>query len=331
MRLQFIVQIHHMKNIHQLSLILVKSLHLHVKYGIRIHIHAVVLFDIFCQTNLVLVFDFHKFLLGGFVVGKIPEPADPGQVRDPAIANLLRHPVCQKRISVQKETSLRNAVCLVVETLREHLVEIFQFLLFQNLRVKPCHTVYGVARHNGHMGHLHLSIVKNCHLAYFFLYVHIVYMGILLFDLLHKSAVDLLHNLVNPGEQSGEQVNGPFLQSLCHDGMVGIRAGSGGDIPGFVPAQIIIIQQDTHQFGNRHRRMGIVELESHFLRETMNIVMLPHIFLHCLLHGRGDKEILLFQAQLLACVMIVIGIEHVYQVPCQVFLLHGLAVIAFVK
>ena len=59
--------------------------------------------------------------------------------------------------------------------------------------------------------------------------------------------------------------------------------------------------------------------------------MFSHIFLHCLLYGCGDEEILLFQAQLLACVMVVIGIEHVHQVSGQILLLNRLAVVTLVK
>ena len=181
------------------------------------------------------------------------------------------------------------------------------------------------------MGHFHLSVIQDGHLADLLAYIYIINMRIFLFDLLYKSAVDLLHDLVNPGKQPGEQVDGPFLQCFCHDGMVGVGAGSGGNVPCLVPAQIIIIQKDAHQLGDGHRGMGIVELESYLLRETVNIVMFSHIFLHCLLYGCGDEEILLFQTQLLACVVVVVGIEHVHQVPGQILLLNRLAVVTLVK
>ena len=80
------------------------------------------------------------------------------------------------------------------------------------------------------------------------------------------------------------------------------------------------------------RKMAIVvQLKSHLLRKTVNIIMLSHILLHCFLNGGGDKEILLLQAQLLSCVMIVIGIEHLHNISGQILLLHRLAVIAHVK
>ena len=43
------------------------------------------------------------------------------------------------------------------------------------------------------------------------------------------------------------------------------------------------------------------------------------------------KEILLLQAQLLACVVVVVGVKHLHDGLCQVLLLHRLLVIAPVK
>lgn len=77
--------------------------------------------------------------------------------------------------------------------------------------------------------------------------------------------------------------------------------------------------------------MGIVELESHFLIELADIAVGTHIFCHSLLHGSGDKEILLLQAQFLARIVVVVGIEHLHDISRQVLLLHGLLIIALVK
>ena len=56
-----------MQNIHQLALVLVQTLYLNIVHGARVDINAVMLFNIFCQTNLVLVLDVHKFLLAFFI------------------------------------------------------------------------------------------------------------------------------------------------------------------------------------------------------------------------------------------------------------------------
>ena len=117
-----------MENVHQLSLVLVETLHLHVEDGIGIHFQPIVLLDIFCQAELVLVLDLHELLLGFLILRQLLQSCNLGQIRDPAVAYILRNPLCQKGIPVKQETSLGDAVGLVVEALGEHLVEVLQLL-----------------------------------------------------------------------------------------------------------------------------------------------------------------------------------------------------------
>ena len=166
---------------------------------------------------------------------------------------------------MQQESSLGDTVGLVVETLREHLIEVLQLLILQDLGMQSCNTVDGIAGNDSHMGHLHLSIVQNRHLANLLLHIHAPLICISCLDLCNEAAVDLFHDLVNSGKQSGEKVDGPFFQSFRHDGMVGIGTGSGGDVPCFIPAETVIIKQDSHQFRYSHGRVGIVELEGNLL------------------------------------------------------------------
>ena len=56
----------------------------------------------------------------------------------------------------------------------------------------------------------------------------------------------------------------------------------------------MLIHQDTHKLRDRYRRMGIVELESHFLMEFPDIIVLSHVFRNRSLYGCGDEEVLLF-------------------------------------
>ena len=181
------------------------------------------------------------------------------------------------------------------------------------------------------MCHLHLSIVDDRHLTDLLLYIHTGYIAVLLLDIDDESAVDLLYDLVDSGKQSGEQFDGPFLQCFRHDGVVGVSTGLGGDLPRFLPGQIIIIHQHTHQLCDSYGRMGIVQLEGNLLIELMDIVMLSHVLLNCFLYGCGDEEVLLLQTQLLTCIVIVVGVQNLYDVTCQVLLFYRLLVIALIK
>ena len=244
---------HHMHDVHELTFVLMQSLYLAVKDRPRIHINAVVLFDIFCKTNLVLIFDVHELLLTFLVIHIHAQLADVGEVCDPVVADLAGHPFCQQRIAVQQKTSLGDTVGLVVELLRHHLIEIFQLTFLKNFCVETGHAVDGKAAGDGKVSHAHLSVIEDRHFSDFLLISRIFCL-----DLHDKTTVDLFHDLVYTRKQTGEQLNRPFLQGFRHDGMVGVRAGLCGHIPGFFPGQAFLIHQDTHQLCHCHGRMGVV-------------------------------------------------------------------------
>ena len=52
MILDLIVEIHHVQNIQQLTLVLMQTLYLHIENGARVYIDAIVLLDVLCQTLL---------------------------------------------------------------------------------------------------------------------------------------------------------------------------------------------------------------------------------------------------------------------------------------
>ncbi len=277
-----------MQNVEQLSLVLMQALHLHVKNGIRVNGNSVVFLDIFCKAHLVPALDFHKFLLCRGVACILCNTVYHRKVHNPVLTDFLRHPVSKKRVSVKQESSLRNTVCLVVELARIHLIEIFQLLVLENLRVQLRNTVYAVACNNCQMRHLNLTVRNNRHLFDF-----VSRFRISVHDIEEESAVNLLHNLVNSREQPLEQVYRPFFKRLCHNGMVCVCTGLCRNLPCLVPLKTVIIKQDSHQLSDCHCRMGVIELECHLFIKTMDIVMLGHIFLNRSLHGCRDKEVLL--------------------------------------
>ena len=65
---QLIVEIHHMKDVQKLTLILVQTFYLYIKDGTGIYLDTVVLHDVLSQTHFVLVLDIHKLLLRLLVV-----------------------------------------------------------------------------------------------------------------------------------------------------------------------------------------------------------------------------------------------------------------------
>ena len=142
---------------------------------------------------------------------------------------------------MKQETSLGNTVCLIIEFFRIHLIEISQFLFFQNFRMQLCHTVYRISACNGKMCHFHLTIINDCHFTDFFLVTRIFCL-----DFQKESAVNLLNNLIYTRKQLRKQLDRPFFQRFCHNGMVCISAGMGGNVPRVFPGHALLVHQNTH-------------------------------------------------------------------------------------
>ena len=102
-----------MKDVQKLTLILVQTFYLYIKDGTGIYLDTVVLHDVLSQTHFVLVLDIHKLLLRFLIVSIDFQFVDLRQIRNPVISYMRGHPVRQKRIRMQQESSLGDAVCLV--------------------------------------------------------------------------------------------------------------------------------------------------------------------------------------------------------------------------
>ena len=303
-----------------------KSLNLYVEDRTWIYFDTIVFLNIFCQTHFVLVFDIHEFLLCLWIVYIDFQLGKLWQIGDPFVSDMVCDPGCQQWITVKQETSLCDTIGLVVELLWHHLIEVFQFLILQNLCMKLCYTVYRVTCCDCKVCHLHLSVEDDSHLTDFFEITRIF-----CFDLCYKTAVDLFNNLIYTRKQSGEQFDWPFFQCFCHDSMVGVCACLGSHFPCLIPCQAFFIQKDTHQFGNCYSWMGIIQLEGCFFIELTDIIMVLLIFCNGCLYTCRNEEILLFQTQFFSCIVVIIWIQNFYDVAGQVFLFYCLAVVTLVK
>ncbi len=328
MILQLIVYIHHMQDVHKLTLVLMKTLHHHIKNGICGHFDTVVLTDVLGKALLVVALDGHELGLYLRIIGINLQLLQLIEICDPLVADLVGDPGRQLRIRMQQPSSLGDTVGLVGELLRIHLIEVMECFLLQDLGMKLCHTVYRMTTYNGQVCHLHNTIIDDGHLGDLVLGI----LRVLLADILAESPVDLLHDLVDTRQKLGEQLDGPLLQGLSHDGMVGVSAGLDGDVPSLIPLQVVVVHEDTHQLGHSHSRVGVVHLESHLLIEMVNVAVVTlHILLHCGVYRCTDEEVLLAETQLLAGIVVVVRIQHLYDIAGHILRLHGLLVVTFIK
>ena len=93
---------------------------------------------------------------------------------------------------MEKESSLRNTICLVIEFPWIHFIEILQLLILQNLCMQLGYTIDRITCNDSQMRHLNLTICNNCHLG------NLIYIRRILvchFD--DKSSVDFFNDLIN--------------------------------------------------------------------------------------------------------------------------------------
>jgi hypothetical protein len=157
-------------------------------------------------------------------------------------------------------------------------------------------------------------------------------MGESLYEHDHKTPVDLLNDLHQPGELGAKEVNRPFLQSFGQNSVIRVCEGFGDDVPGRIPSHAFFVHQQPHELGYGNHRVGVVELYcGHFMQpgEVCSLHFL--VFPNDVLEGCGAEEVLLAETQGLAGGAAVVGIEHTGQITRSVLGFNGPDVVHVVE
>ena len=166
------------------------------------------------------------------------------------------------------------------------------------------HAVDLVAGGQAQVGHAHLSVVDDGHIVDLGLVPSIDFPQL---DI--QAAVDLTHDLVDAGQLLGKELLVPALQRLAHHRVVGVGQGLAGDVPGLIPAVVILIHQQAHQLGHAQRGVGVVDVDGHLVCQVVQGLVVPQMLFQDALHRGGHQQILLAQAQDLAGLVVVGGVE----------------------
>ena len=113
-----------------------------------------------------------------------------------------------------------------------------------------------------------------------------------------------------PGEQLLEQPYRPFFEGLRKDGVVSVTKCVGDNVPSLVPFESLEINQDTLELNNGQRRMGIVQLDGHLVRELSPSALRLLEATNNVVQRRSNPEVLLLQAELLAAIEVVVWIQN---------------------
>ncbi len=109
--------------------------------------------------------------------------------------------------------------------------------------MKLGNTVYRVSAYDCQVSHLDLIVVEDSHAPDLGLNINSCMICVLAHDLINKSSVDLINDLINSRKKSLEKIYRPLLKGFSHDGMVRVTAGLKCYIPCLIPGQVVLIHK----------------------------------------------------------------------------------------
>ena len=197
------------------TFVLVYPLHLHIIDGVRVNLQTVFVQNIFCQTNLVEVFDLHKLLQGLFIIRVNSHSFDPGEIRYPGWADIAGDPPGQNPVSFQKKAAVSHTVGLIIELVRHDLIEVAEEPGLEDRRMKLGNTVHGEGGNKAEIGHPDLVVMDDPHPVR-----PVEITGEHHIDVSDEAPVDLHDDLVDTRQQTGEDMGRPPLECFCEDSVV---------------------------------------------------------------------------------------------------------------
>jgi len=168
-------------------------------------------------------------------------------------------------------------------------------------------TPYGVRANDGEPGHsdlLRRALLNERHAG-----ETVPVLRPLLLDLSQEVVVDVIDDLEVSRQEVFEEGNGPALESLGQDGVVGVGDGLGHDLPCVIEGDVLLVDQDPLQLDNGESRMSVVELDRNVVRELgpRDSNLLPSS--DDVAERGGGPECLLLESELLASPVVVVGVQ----------------------
>ena len=139
-------------------------------------------------------------------------------------------------------------------------------------------------------------------------------------DLGDKMRVDLVDDVEQPRQQATEHRYRPHLERFGQQRVVGVGHRVARDVPGLAPVEVVLVDEQAHQLGDRHRRVRVIELEAILFRKRGEVVAvsIPPVA-QGVLQGRRGQEVLLSQTQFLAVLGCRVRVQHHRDVLGRVF------------
>ena len=315
-----------MHRVHELALVFVEALDLAVEHGVRVEVDAVELHDPIGEDALVDPLHRRPLLAERLVLGHRRESSQLVEVADPARSDRAGDEDGESGVGLEQPSTRRDPIGLVRDSPRKHAIEIRERLLAQDLGMQRGHAVHRVASHEREVRHAHVAVFAEDGGA-----PHEVRIAERR-GLRAEPAVDLLHDVEVAGQEPSEEVHRPPLERLGLDGVVGVAEDAPGEIPRFIPGELVLVDEDAHQLGDAEDGMGVVQLDRDLPRQVLEVAR-PEFqeAPQDVLQRRGHEEVLLLEPQFPARALVVGRVEHLRDVLALRLVLYGAHVIALVE
>ena len=123
----------------------------------------------------------------------------------------------------------------------------------------------------------------------------------------------------------------PLLKGFLENRVVRVARRTAREVPRLVPAQAFLVEEDAHEFGDDKRRVCVVEVDEHLVRQFVPARVRLEVAAQDVAHRAADEEVLLAEAKLLAGDRVVVRIEDLREVLGEHLRLDGLDVRALVE
>ncbi len=212
------------------------------------------------QRQLVVMLDVAEALLERDIAGACLQPFEQREVVEYRVAAGLAQQIGQFWIGQHQPAAEGDAVGLVGDARGIEMVQIVEHGLLHQVGMHRRDAVDAVRADEGQLSHPHAAatlFVDQRHRG-----AEIDVAGAALVGERQMLDVDAVDDLQMPRQQPLEQLDRPGLERFRQQRVVGVGQRGDGDLPGLVPAEIVQVDQDPHQLGDRKARMGVVELRN---------------------------------------------------------------------
>lgn len=255
------VAVNDTENVQLLTLVLVDTLDLHIKKRLRVDTDSLSILDVLGKADLVCVLDLLELLAEVGIVDECLNLVQERKILQVLVAAKLRgNEFRQARVGLVEPATGCDAVGNIGELVwTVDLHEILENGGLDQIRVQLGDTVDLVRANDGeicHADHLGLRLLNDGHAS-----EHIALLGEGALNELQELQVDVVDDLQVTRQQVLEKRNGPLLESLGQDGVVGVAEGLAHDVPGIIPVKALNIDENSLQLRNRHGRVRVIKLD----------------------------------------------------------------------